>query len=144
MLKRTLALAVGLTLSVCTLLAHAADTLKVSAIPDEAPTELLRKFKPLGAYLEQQLGMKVEFVPVSDYPAVVEALATDRIDLAWLGGFTFVQARLKPATQYHWYSVSRTPSSPANSSPPTRPSNPWPISRARALPLVRCLRPRAA
>jgi phosphonate transport system substrate-binding protein len=95
MLKRTLALAVGLTLSVCTLLTHAADTLKVSAIPDEAPTELLRKFKPLGAYLEQQLGMKVEFVPVSDYPAVVEALATDRIDLAWLGGFTFVQARLK-------------------------------------------------
>ena len=95
MLKRTLALAVSLILPFCTLLAQAADTLKVSAIPDEAPTELLRKFKPLGAYLEQQLGMKVEFVPVSDYPAVVEALATDRIDLAWLGGFTFVQARLK-------------------------------------------------
>ncbi|KPH01866.1 phosphonate ABC transporter substrate-binding protein [Pseudomonas sp. RIT-PI-q] len=95
MLKRTLALAVGLSLSVCTLLAQAADTLKVSAIPDEAPTELLRKFKPLGAYLEQKTGMKVEFVPVSDYPAVVEALATDRIDMAWLGGFTFVQARLK-------------------------------------------------
>ena len=95
MLMRTLALAVGLTLSISSLLAQAADTLKVSAIPDEAPTELLRKFKPLGAYLEQQLGMKVEFVPVSDYPAVVEALATDRIDLAWLGGFTFVQARLK-------------------------------------------------
>ena len=95
MFKRPLALAAGLTLSFCTLLAQAADTLKVSAIPDEAPTELLRKFKPLGAYLEQQLGMKVEFVPVSDYPAVVEALATDRIDMAWLGGFTFVQARLK-------------------------------------------------
>jgi phosphonate transport system substrate-binding protein len=95
MLNRTLALAVGVTLSFCTLLAQAADTLKVSAIPDEAPTELVRKFKPLGTYLEQQLGMKVEFVPVSDYPAVVEALATDRIDMAWLGGFTFVQARLK-------------------------------------------------
>ena len=95
MLKRTLAMAVGLTLSLSTLLAQAAETLKVSAIPDEAPTELLRKFKPLGEYLEKQLGMKVEFVPVSDYPAVVEALATDRIDMAWLGGFTFVQARLK-------------------------------------------------
>jgi phosphonate transport system substrate-binding protein len=69
--------------------------LRVSAIPDEAPTELLRKFEPLGAYLEQQLGMKVQFVPVADYPAVVEALATDRLDMAWLGGFTFVQARLK-------------------------------------------------
>ncbi|WP_394238049.1 putative selenate ABC transporter substrate-binding protein [Pseudomonas anguilliseptica] len=95
MLKRTLALAAGLALSLSTSLTHAAEVLRVSAIPDEAPTELLRKFKPLGAYLEQQLGMKVEFTPVADYPAVVEALATDRLDLAWLGGFTFVQVRLK-------------------------------------------------
>lgn len=95
MLKRILALTAGLTLSLSALTSQAADVLKVSAIPDEAPTELLRKFKPLGAYLEQQLGMKVEFVPVADYPAVVEALATDRLDLAWLGGFTFVQVRLK-------------------------------------------------
>ncbi|MGE1173312.1 putative selenate ABC transporter substrate-binding protein [Pseudomonas sp. BW7P1] len=95
MLKRTLALTAGLALSLTAVLAQAADVLKVSAIPDEAPTELLRKFEPLGAYLEQQLGMKVQFVPVADYPAVVEALATDRLDMAWLGGFTFVQARLK-------------------------------------------------
>lgn len=95
MLKRPLALAAGLVLSVSALFTQAADVLRVSAIPDEAPTELLRKFKPLGAYLEQQLDMQVEFVPVSDYAAVVEALAADRIDLAWLGGFTFVQARLK-------------------------------------------------
>ena len=95
MFKNTLALAAGIALSVSAVLAQAADVLKVSAIPDEAPTELLRKFKPLGAYLEQELGMKVEFVPVADYAAVVEALAADRIDMAWLGGFTFVQARLK-------------------------------------------------
>lgn len=95
MLKRTLALVAGLALSCSALAVQAAETLRVSAIPDEAPTELLRKFKPLGAYLEQQLGMKVQFVPVADYPAVVEALATDRLDLAWLGGFTFVQVRLK-------------------------------------------------
>lgn len=92
MFKHILALTAGLTLSFSVV---AADVLKVSAIPDEAPTELLRKFKPLGAYLEQELGMKVEFVPVADYAAVVEALAADRIDMAWLGGFTFVQARLK-------------------------------------------------
>jgi phosphonate transport system substrate-binding protein len=72
-----------------------AQSLKVSAIPDESPTELLRKFKPLGAYLEQQTGMKVDWTPVNDYPAVVEGLAARRIDLAWLGGFTFVQARLR-------------------------------------------------
>ncbi len=31
--------------------------LRVSAIPDEAPTELQRKFAPLGKYLEAQTGM---------------------------------------------------------------------------------------
>ena len=95
MLKRPLALFAGLALSCCAVVAQAADVLRVSAIPDEAPTELLRKFKPLGEYLEQQLGMKVQFVPVADYPAVVESLASDRLDLAWLGGFTFVQVHLK-------------------------------------------------
>lgn len=95
MLKRPLALAAGLALSCCAVIAQAAETLRVSAIPDEAPTELLRKFKPLGEYLEKQLGMEVKFVPVADYPAVVESLASDKLDLAWLGGFTFVQVHLK-------------------------------------------------
>lgn len=76
--------------------ALAADNvLRVSAIPDEAPTELQRKFEPLGKYLSEQTGMKVVFTPVSDYAAVVESLATRKIDLAWLGGFTFVQAKIR-------------------------------------------------
>ena len=78
-------------------LAHA-DTptvLRVSAIPDEAPTELQRKFKPLGEYLSQATGMKVVFTPVSDYAAVVESLATKKLDMAWLGGFTYVQAKIR-------------------------------------------------
>lgn len=69
--------------------------MRVSAIPDEAPTELQRKFKPLGDYLQKETGMNVQFTPVTDYAAVVEGLATDKIDLAWLGGFTFVQAKLR-------------------------------------------------
>jgi phosphonate transport system substrate-binding protein len=69
--------------------------LRVSAIPDEAPTELQRKFKPLGDYLQKETGLTVQFTPVTDYAAVVEGLATAKIDLAWLGGFTFVQARLR-------------------------------------------------
>ena len=98
MLNRPLALAAGLVLSCCAVVVQAAETLRVSAIPDEAPTELQRKFKPLGEYLAKQLGMEVKFVPVADYPAVVESLAADRLDLAWLGGFTFVQVHLKDPT----------------------------------------------
>jgi len=76
-------------------LAQASNVLRVSAIPDEAPTELQRKFKPLGDYLKQETGMDVQFIPVTDYAAVVEGLATNKLDLAWLGGFTYVQARLR-------------------------------------------------
>ena len=31
-------------------------------------------------------------MPVNDYAAVVEALAAGKLDMAWLGGFTYVQA----------------------------------------------------
>ena len=73
----------------------AQTVLRVSAIPDEAPTELQRKFAPLGEYLEKEIGMKVEFTPVTDYAAVVESLASRKLEMAWLGGFTFVQAKLR-------------------------------------------------
>jgi phosphonate transport system substrate-binding protein len=76
-------------------LASAQAVLKVSAIPDESPTELQRKFAPLGKYLEKETGMKVQFVPVTDYAAVVESLATGKIDMAWLGGFTYVQSKIR-------------------------------------------------
>ena len=94
-LKATLRAFAHATISVCALAATFTagaqqNTLRVSAIPDEAPTELQRKFAPLGAYLEKETGLKVSFVPVSDYAAVVESLATGKLDLAWLGGFTYV------------------------------------------------------
>lgn len=76
-------------------LASAQSVLRVSAIPDESPTELQRKFAPLGHYLEKETGMKVQFVPVTDYAAVVESLATGKIDMAWLGGFTYVQSKIR-------------------------------------------------
>ena len=84
----------------CTLLAfgalaHAQQVFRVTAIPDESPTELARKAAPLMKYLEAKLGMKVEFTPVTDYAASVEALVNKKIDLAWFGGFTFVQASVR-------------------------------------------------
>ena len=65
---------------------------RVTAIPDESPTELARKAAPLMKYLEARLSMKVEYTPVTDYAAAVEALVNKKVDMAWFGGFTFVQA----------------------------------------------------
>jgi phosphonate transport system substrate-binding protein len=73
--------------------------LRVSAIPDEAPTELQRKFKPLGEYLAKATGLKVEFTPVTDYAASVEGLINHKLDMVWFGGFTFVQANVRSKGQ---------------------------------------------
>jgi len=68
------------------------EVLRVSAIPDENPTELLRIYTPFAQYLARELGMKVQFTPVVDYAATVEGLAARKLDLVWYGGFTSVQA----------------------------------------------------
>jgi phosphonate transport system substrate-binding protein len=68
------------------------DVLRVSAIPDENPNELLRIYTPFAEYLAREIGMKVQFTPVVDYAATVEGLAARKLDLVWYGGFTSVQA----------------------------------------------------
>ena len=77
-------------LTVCAVLAASGASLaqsvfRVTTIPEEAATEQMRKFGPIVKYLEQKLGMKVEFTPVSDYPAAVETLVNKNIEMAWLG-----------------------------------------------------------
>lgn len=73
----------------------AQSVLRVTTIPEEAASEQIRKFAPLTKYLEKALGMKVEFTPVTDYPAAVEALVNKQVDLVWFGGFTHVQAQIR-------------------------------------------------
>jgi phosphonate transport system substrate-binding protein len=87
-------LVAGMVLSFSAL-SQAQPVFKFTAIPDESPTELARKAAPLVKYLEGKLGMKVEFTPVTDYAASVEALANKQVDMAWFGGFTFVQAHVR-------------------------------------------------
>jgi len=76
-------------------LAQAQTVFRVTTIPEEAATEQIRKFTPLASYLEKALGVKVEFTPVNDYPAAVEALVNKKVDLVWFGGFTHVQANIR-------------------------------------------------
>lgn len=68
------------------------DVLRIAAIPDENPNELLRIYTPFAEYLAKELKLKVQFTPVVDYAATVEGLAARKLDLVWYGGFTSVQA----------------------------------------------------
>lgn len=94
-LLRTAIAAVSLAILSSTSALAQQQVLKVTTIPEEAATEQIRKFGPLTRYLERSLGMKVEFTPVNDYPAAVEALVNKQVDVVWFGGFTHVQAQLR-------------------------------------------------
>lgn len=70
-----------------------APTLKISAIPDQEASRLLRLYQGVADYLGKETGLKVEYVPVVDYAALVTAFERGEIHLAWFGGLTGVQAR---------------------------------------------------
>lgn len=95
MRRHWMKLAAGVCAAMVMGAAGAQQVLKVTTIPEEAATEQVRKFGPLTKYLEKSLGMKVEFTPVNDYPAAVEALVNKQVDLVWFGGFTHVQAQIR-------------------------------------------------
>ena len=66
--------------------------LRISAIPDENPQEMLRIYTPFADYLTKEIGIPVKFTPVVDYAATVEGLAANRLEMVWYGGLTSVQA----------------------------------------------------
>ena len=71
---------------------QAPKELRISAIPDENPQELLRIYTPFADYLAKEIGIPVKFTPVVDYAATVEGLAGNKLDMVWYGGLTSVQA----------------------------------------------------
>lgn len=70
-------------------------TLKIGAIPDASPQKLDDTNKAMATFLATKLGVKVEYVPVNDYPAAVTQFRNGDLDLVWFGGLTGVQASLQ-------------------------------------------------
>lgn len=68
--------------------------LRIAAIPDQEPELLARTHGLVSAYLTEALGIEVEYVPVTDYPASVSLFQTGDLDLVWYGAVTGVQARI--------------------------------------------------
>lgn len=67
----------------------------MGAIPDQDPEKLQRLYGKLAAYLQAELGVPVEYKPVTDYTAAVTAFKVGDLDMVWFGGLTGVQARLQ-------------------------------------------------
>lgn len=71
------------------------QVLTIGAIPDQEPERLQRTYGLLSDHLESELGVTVEYVPVTDYQSAVTAFRVGDLDAVWFGGLTGVQARLE-------------------------------------------------
>jgi len=72
---------------------YAEPVLRISTIPDESPVVVNRKMQLLTSYLEQKIGMKVEFRPMRNGDALVETLLFKELDLVWIDGTRLARAR---------------------------------------------------
>ena len=69
------------------------EPLQVGLIPNENPEEVEAQYQPLEDYLKKELGREVQLSVPTTYNAVVEAMVSGELDLAYFGGLTYVQAR---------------------------------------------------
>lgn len=69
--------------------------LVIGAIPDQDPEVLARNYELVATYLAEEVGVEVQFEPVTEYDAAVTAFRVGDLDLVWFGGLTGVQARLQ-------------------------------------------------
>ena len=74
---------------------YSEPVLRVSVMPDESPPVLRRKLKPLTDYLEKNIGIKLEFRPMRDGDALVEALVGHQLDLVWIDGSNLARAETR-------------------------------------------------
>lgn len=65
----------------------------ISAIPDQDPEKLSRLYSSVAERFASATGLDVNYLPVTDYTAVVRAFEVGDIAIAWMGGLTGVQAR---------------------------------------------------
>lgn len=69
------------------------NVLRVGVVPNQNPESVEANYKPFSDYLSKQLGREVELTVPTSYNAVVEAMVNDKLDLAYFGGLSYVQAR---------------------------------------------------
>jgi phosphonate transport system substrate-binding protein len=68
-------------------------TVRVSALPDQAPERVLAQHKGVVDEVCRIARLSCAWVPVPSYEALVEQLGRGEVDVAFLGGVTFAQAR---------------------------------------------------
>ncbi len=66
---------------------------RVGVLPDQAADRLEARYAPLLSHLSGVSGAKIELVVPDDYEGLLRMFVEGRLDLAYLGGLTFLKAR---------------------------------------------------
>ena len=67
-------------------------SLTIGLLPDQSSQKLLESHKPLFDFIADKLNIKCHLIVPKDYPELVDLFNQEKIDLAFFGGYTFIQA----------------------------------------------------
>ena len=96
MLKSCLKIATVLMLlagtSACDQKTEQVNVLRIGILPDQAPEELRRRYKPLFEHISAAVGLPYKLVMPSDYGDMLSRFKAGQIELAYFGGLTYLLA----------------------------------------------------
>ena len=85
----------GVILAACLIAVFSAqaETIRFAPLPMQSQETVIKEFRPLTAYLEQRLQVKIEYVYSNSYADILEKFRRSEVDLAYLGPLPYVELR---------------------------------------------------
>lgn len=75
------------------------NPIKMAFVPSSNSTRILANGEPLGALLSEVTGYAIEVSVPTSYAAVIEAMGSENVDVAWLAPFSYALASQKYGAQ---------------------------------------------
>ncbi|HLO89221.1 MAG TPA: phosphate/phosphite/phosphonate ABC transporter substrate-binding protein [Nostocaceae cyanobacterium] len=69
------------------------ETLRIAVIPAQGSQKQAEQLKALAEYLEKSIGHKFDIQVQKDYDTAVNLLVTEKVQIAYLGPLTYIQAK---------------------------------------------------
>ncbi len=89
-----------------------ATALKIGLIPEQNVFKQVKRYKPIGEYIEEKTGIKIEFTILSRYGNIIDNFVKEQMDGAFWGGFTGAMAikklEVEPIARPLWFNGTST------------------------------------
>jgi phosphonate transport system substrate-binding protein len=74
---------------------ESAEVLRIGVLPDQSPKVLRKRFAPVLSYLAENLQLRCELIVPESYSDLLELFHEQKVDLVYLGGYSYVKAQQK-------------------------------------------------